>query len=210
MCHLPRHLHISLRHKDTKDIACQGLSCWQTCSLPRCLEQTHELAEYAGVIPCVLCVLCVGVLMRHQELSLGSLALDPLVHHGLGGAQVLLPGLVNTYKEFRRGQSSHPASMDLQGRSMWPDKPDEHGYLPYHLKGLEVDELTELIEGCGFLSDAGGSVNISFIADSMHRRILIPASDQERGLRDIRLTFTASCQPLPNLWCDMLQPEPVA
>ena len=48
MCHLPRHLHISLRHKDTKDTACQGLSCWQACSLPWCLEQTHELLSMLG------------------------------------------------------------------------------------------------------------------------------------------------------------------
>ena len=77
------------------------------------------------------------------------------------------------------------------------DMPDEHEYLPYQLKGLVIDALTELIEGCGFLSDAEGSVNISFIADSMRRRILIPASDEERGLRDIRLTFTASVSHCP-------------
>ena len=77
------------------------------------------------------------------------------------------------------------------------DLPDEHEYLPYCLKGLEVDELAELIEGCGFLSDAGGSVNISFIADSMRRHILISASDKESGLTDIRLTFTASVSHCP-------------
>ncbi len=77
------------------------------------------------------------------------------------------------------------------------DLPDEHEFLPYHLKGLEIDELTELIEGCGFLSDTGGSVNISFIADSMRRRILIPASNEKQGLRDIRLTFTASVSHCP-------------
>ena len=77
------------------------------------------------------------------------------------------------------------------------DMPDEHEYLPNQLKGLEIDELTELIEGCGFLSDAEGSVNIAFIADSMRRRILIPASDKERGLRDIRLSFTASVSHCP-------------
>ena len=43
------------------------------------------------------------------------------------------------------------------------DLPDELEYLPYRLKGLEVDELTELLEGCGFLSDAGCSLNISLI-----------------------------------------------
>ena len=51
--HLPRHLQISVRHKDTKDTACQGLSCWQACNLPRCLEQALELAQYAGVMSCV-------------------------------------------------------------------------------------------------------------------------------------------------------------
>ena len=80
---------------------------------------------------------------------------------------------------------------------MWPDMPDEHEYLPYQLTGLEIDELTELLDGCGFLSDAAGSVNISYIAESMRRRILIPASDEERGLRDIRLTFTASVSRCP-------------
>ena len=49
MCHLPIHLHASLRHTDTEDTAFQGCSCWPACSLPRCLEQTHELAGYAGV-----------------------------------------------------------------------------------------------------------------------------------------------------------------
>ena len=50
MCHLPIHLHTSLRHTDTKDTACQSCSCWPACSLPRCLKQTHELAGYARVI----------------------------------------------------------------------------------------------------------------------------------------------------------------
>ena len=140
--------------------------------------------------------------MPHQELSLGSLPLDPLVHHGL-------PGLVNTYKEIRRSQSSHPASMDLQGRSMWPDMPDEHEYLPYHLKGLEVDELKEMLEGCGFLSDTGGSVNISFIADSIRRRILIPASSEQPAHTDVRLNFTASVShcPLCGATCSSLSQQ---
>ena len=64
------------------------------------------------------------------------------------------------------------------------DLPDELEYLPYRLKGLEVDELTELLEGCGFLSDAGCSLNISLIADSMRRRIFVPDSAEKRGLRD--------------------------
>ena len=59
MCHLPRHLYISLRHKDTKDTVCQGRSCWHACNLPGCLEQTRELAEYAGVVlMCPVCPLC--------------------------------------------------------------------------------------------------------------------------------------------------------
>ena len=59
MCHLLIHLHTSLRHTDTKDTACQSCSCLQACSLPRCLEQTHGLAEYAGVILlCPVCPLC--------------------------------------------------------------------------------------------------------------------------------------------------------
>ena len=77
------------------------------------------------------------------------------------------------------------------------DLPDELEYLPYRLKGLEVDELTELLEGCGFLSDAGCSLNISLIADSMRRRIFVPDSAEKRGLRDIRLTFTASVSQCP-------------
>ena len=66
MCHLPRHLHISLKHKDTKDTACQGLSCWQACSLPWCLEQTHELAEY-GWSPLLEVGLCVPIFLLSES-----------------------------------------------------------------------------------------------------------------------------------------------
>ena len=77
------------------------------------------------------------------------------------------------------------------------DLPDEHEFLPYHLKGLEIDELKELIQGCGFLSDTGCSVNISFIADSMRRRTLLPASNEQPALTEVRLTFTASVSHCP-------------
>ena len=51
--------HTSERRTDTKDTAFQCCSCWQACSLPRCLEQTHGLAEYAEVILlCPVCPLC--------------------------------------------------------------------------------------------------------------------------------------------------------
>ena len=110
----------------------------------------------------------------------------PLTHWSV---VVMSPSLVNTYKEKpKRSVKSLCSSMDQL---------DEQEYLPYHLKGIEIDELTELLEGCGILSDAGGSVNISFIADSMRRRIVVPASDKEQGMTDIRLTFTASVSHCP-------------
>ena len=60
--------HTSERHTDTKDTAFQGCSCWQACSLPRCLEQTHGLAGYAGVVSlCPVCPLC-RALMPHLDL----------------------------------------------------------------------------------------------------------------------------------------------
>ena len=96
LCHLPSHLHISMRHTDTKDTACQGCSCWQACSLLGCLEQTHELAEYAGVISlCPVYPLC-QCLSCSTNSSHGSLPFDPLVR----GAQMLSPGLVNYIRKF--------------------------------------------------------------------------------------------------------------
>ena len=104
---LPSHLQTSLRHTDTKDTTCQGCSCWQACSLPRCLEQIHELVvSTLGLFCCVLCVPCVGALVLIKS---SLMAPSPLTHW----SGVLSPGLVNTYKGIRRSQSSHPAALWL-------------------------------------------------------------------------------------------------